>query len=106
MKYTVPPDTFVPLGVVGSVRPGPRTGLASEDGVASLAPPALLELDDPQAVASSTTAVTPMDATSARVILCTFSSSRRSGAMARAWGRADEPPMHADPRLLTIEEAM
>jgi hypothetical protein len=66
VKYAVPPVIFVPLGLVGSVNPGPPAGSAAEvveaDAPLPLlddAPPLLLGLEDPHAAASSTTETAP-----------------------------------------------
>jgi len=53
VKYTVPPDCLVPLGLVGCVNPGPVAGAPAVAGDAEDAE-LLLLLDEPQAAANST----------------------------------------------------
>ncbi|HTX10768.1 MAG TPA: hypothetical protein VME22_19235 [Solirubrobacteraceae bacterium] len=63
VKYTVPPDSLVPLGLVGCVKPGPVVGAAADAVDAEL----LLLLDEPQAAASSTHETAPMTVISPRL---------------------------------------
>jgi hypothetical protein len=95
VKNTVPPATFAPLGLVGWVSPGPVVGPADEAGAAPF--PLLLllfepELDDPHALAKSAMEMTPMDATSARVVFSTLSSRRLGYATTIAWPTTKKPP--------------
>ena len=52
MKYTVPPETWVPDGFVGCVNPGPL--VVPERDALALVPPLLAVLEEPQAATRTT----------------------------------------------------
>jgi hypothetical protein len=63
VKYTVPPEILVPVGLVGWVRPGPLFGPVTE--LLEL----LLLLDEPQAAAMSATRTAPTASDELRLML-------------------------------------
>jgi hypothetical protein len=68
VKYTVPPETFEPLGAVGDVNPGPEVGTpVGEDAEEELL--LLLLLEEPHAAINATSSAAPSTPANLRRIL-------------------------------------